>query len=336
MQIPASIANPDALFMKRGLSRNYITEMVKQNLPAPQMLSCTKCLQTGRNIWCLFLRFFGGVAGPKGFYFNLCRAPALSHRSLCRGVRRPSLYRGLSGSGLDALCVGPRRSLVVCIGGPMFSLSLSLGRYLYWAPGTLPPLSVCRAPALSVSGARILCVGPRRSRTLFAGALNIGSRSPLPVLSISGPGALNIGPGPLLVGAQLVSAHLAALSKSGPGALACHPSFGPRTRTPISASLRPRTPAPILVTHRVRGPPARIRCHPSGPAGSQLKSAYHPSSPFPKKNPKPYYFGEYIYIYIYIFIYLFIYLFIFIYFIPIFSINLKMYIRTEPKQYGQK
>ena len=186
------------------------------------------------------------VSGPAALSLSvsgssaLCRAPSLlcQGQSLCRARR--SLCRGpaLSVSGPGALCVRARRSPALCVSGPD-TLSLSVSgsvsgprspatvcvgprRFSVSGPGALcvgALRSLCRAPALSVSGPA-LCVGARRSRHCLCRGPAL-SRSPG-----SGPGALaplSVEPGTLCVGPRCFSVSAPALSVSGPCALCVGP-----------------------------------------------------------------------------------------------------------------
>ena len=172
-----------------------------------------------------------------------------------------------------------------------------------------PRRSLCRAP-------RSLCWVPALSRSLRQappGAARRSLRRPVvcqaPTLSVSGPTALSLSVSALSVSelssrrsqcrarrrCPALSVSLcraaSALSTSGPGALASHPSSGPRTRAPGSATLRPRLP--------------------SGPAGPQLRSACHiqPGAfPFARKTQTFLFGGIYIYMYTYTYIYTYMYI----------------------------
>ena len=185
---------------------------------------------------------------PLSCVSSRCRAPA----SLCAAIP-PSTMKPCEQLGtrirLGALCVGPGAP---CVGAQR---------------------TLCRGPALPVSGPSALSVlsvsGPRS----LCVALCIGARRSL----WSGPGAL-------CVGARLLR-HLGVHQPRAPP-------------TSLSGVAGPQLrPAPHASGC---GPPAPMRATPSSDprasAGPQLRSACHPSSParslFPGENPKPCYLGE--------------------------------------------
>ena len=218
------------------------------------------------------------LCGPRR---SLCPRPALS--ALCVGPRRARSVSGLrvgvrrflalrrvavlSASGPGTFCVG---------GGPGAFCVLSLA-VSGPAPNTVCQArrSLCRAPALSVSGccARPLsiCVGVRR-----LGTLCVGARRSLP-LSVSGPGALCVS-APSSLRAPAPIRTLRAPSSDIRSALALHATY------PLPTNPR--------ATHPGRKSTAPIRVWSAGP---QLRSACHPSSParslFSRREPQALLFG---------------------------------------------
>ena len=104
-----------------------------------------------------------------------------------------------------ALCVGPRRSIARCVGDRRSVSSTAALPPLSVSPGALcvgtlsvsgPRRSLCRGPALTVSGSpSALCVGALSVSGL--GVLFVGPRRSLCVSarrSASGPSALCVGP----------------------------------------------------------------------------------------------------------------------------------------------
>ena len=131
---------------------------------------------------CVGARRFPAVSrmsGPSGLRWSLCRGPALfvsGTGALYVGARR-SLCWASTPILLNALCVGLRRSLrrssalsgAVCVGPAVLSQSFCVGpRRLCVGLGR----SLCRAPALFVSGPSALCV----ALCVGPGALCVGPR----------------------------------------------------------------------------------------------------------------------------------------------------------------
>ena len=172
-------------------------------------------------------------------------------------------------------------------------------------PGTLcvgPQRSLCRAPALFVSGQRsvsALFVGPRRSlcpaQPLSGpGPFCVGPQRSLaegPTLSRSGPGALW---SPLCRAPALsVSSPGAFLPITlcvGSGALCVRPSapcVRPQIRMPPSSAHIRMPRAVVVPPSQSPSCPAQIRV--VRPASPQLRAAFQPAGAFPfsSRDPKP-------------------------------------------------
>ena len=227
----------------------------------------------------------------------LCPARA----RLCRGAAvLPTL--SVSGSGLcrgpaNVLCVGPRRSLCLCVGPGALSVGFCVRA---WRAASV----LCRGPALSVSGRRDLCVrrslcraravsvsGPGTLCVCVCGALSVGPGLSLcrgrrslcrprrslcwgPVLSVSASGGLRrpryslavcVGPSPQLRSA-CSSSCLCSLRAFNSDAFRAPPArvtyrlgFGPLPPCAIYPALRAHHPA-WLALH---APPSAPRGAPS-------------------------------------------------------------------------
>ena len=156
-----------------------------------------------------------------------------------------------------------------------------------------PLRCLCQALALSVSGPGALCVGPQRCLSSFSAALCVGPRP-------SGPGA-SLCRVPALSRPQRAPAALCrapALSVSGPGTLRLSVS-GPGTlrRSHVLGSGAFEAPAPPVLSSPALSVSGTSLSGPSPiwSAGPLLRSACHPCSPspslFPGENPKTLLFG---------------------------------------------
>ena len=246
---------------------------------------------------------------------SLCRSPALPG-AMCRaGALSVSSVSGLAlfVSGPGTLCVRPgilcvraRCFLALCIGARAVCRVQGLAPFVS-DPGSLcgpSPLcvgawrSLCRAPALSVKARRsLLCVGHRgvlcrhslwdlvRGPPSSDPCADPGSdsssdpRATQPVMRLqlrdqfrfacpsSDPRATN----PALSGFAR-ECHTSALRAPVPILSSDHPSSNPRATQPILRIAGPRA------THALCGPSSH-RVPPIRSAGSQLRSACHPSCP---------------------------------------------------------
>ena len=213
---------------------------------------------------------------------SLCRGPA----SLCRGpALSPFLCRGLavSVSGPVALCVSSQRFL--CQDPGYLCRGLALGffvgawRSLCQGPALFVPLSLCRAPALSVRTRCSLCRGPVLSLCDvlgLPGALFFFFRQ-IFLLKYFLLQRLRSVSGPCAPRRSLCQALCPTNVREPPG----HPpafSSDPRATYPFRGPPTQDSRA----THPVRGPQLRSACHPSSPARSF----------FSGENPKPYCLGD--------------------------------------------
>ena len=191
------------------------------------------CLRARRSLCqgpALFVSGPGALCvGPRcrGLALSASRPGALSlcRRSLCRAP-------ALSVSGPDALRVRPRRSLAFCVVPPRFLCPVGARgpalprRSLSRAPTVFASHQKCgrnymaieyfRIKTLDISIEEGFCCKASRS-VLGPGGFGVGSRRSLcraPALSVSGPGALCVGPG-----AVSLSVSCPAISVSSPVAL---------------------------------------------------------------------------------------------------------------------
>ena len=176
---------------------------------------------------------------------GFCVGPGALRRSLCVGARRSAAVSLCWGPVLCVgICVGPRRSLSQSVSGPGgLAVSVSVS-----GPGAVSVRlrrSLCRRPALFVSGPGALCRAP--------------------ALFVLGPDALCVGPAPC-VGALCLC-------------VVPHPAPDPRgTQLRRACAMRTGSPNSPIQSNPQR---ARSNLRASGPhptPWAQLRSACHPSN----------------------------------------------------------
>ena len=225
---------------------------------------------SGPGALCVVAR--GSLALCVGARCSLCRGPALSRRSPCAlsgpsarpalnarqsGARRPRPGSGV-GPALAALSVS-------CCRSPRLSLSVS------------GPLSLCRGPAVYVSGPGDLRVGARRL------ALCVRAPAPCAPLGLS-VSVFRWGPA-----CSLSGAWCSQLRSAGPKPRsACHPSSS------RASSSDPRATHPFPIRIQSAGPQLRSACRPSSPrAPNSDARATHPARRISFfQESEPYCLGE--------------------------------------------